>query len=105
MLWSRRSIEDRIKSAVQEAISPYISEHEAHLADCAMYRKSTKKTLKAIQRVLEVATKDRNVQHQQNLVSLRWQRALLISILLAMMGFLGSQSFTRLFAAGVPGAH
>ena len=109
MLATNKAIEQHIKTAVTEVIQPYADSQVAHEASCLEYRKGTQKKLKSIKKstqkelegirqVLQAGITERQQQHMENLKSLVYQRALLITIVLAMIGFISSQAFTRLFA-------
>jgi len=63
------------------------------------YQESTERELKSIKSTIKKAKKDRIEQHQQNVKSLVWQRGLLITILLAILGYFGSQVFNSLMVA------
>ena len=94
--------ENKIRRIAGEVVEPVKNAGEEHAIDCVAYRKDTKKELKQIKNILSEAKDDRVSQHQQNVKSLVWQRGLLITILLAIFGYLGSQVFNGLFVPHPP---
>jgi hypothetical protein len=81
----------------------------SHSNDCVQYRKTTEMALLAVREQvsavstqltvgLDAAIKARDVQHEQNAKSLRWQRGLLITILLGLLAFAGEQLWTKVYS-------
>jgi hypothetical protein len=79
-----------------------------HKDDCVQYRIATKSSVDGLRTDvgrlasqlkdgLDNAISARDDQHRQNLGALRWQRGLLVTVLLALLGFIGEQAWPRLF--------
>lgn len=101
-MFGRPTASERINAAVMDAVSQ--TRLDNHLADCLEYRRQTKEKmdelackLDEINAQFDDIASQRELQHKENLDSLKWQRRLLISILFAMLGFLGEQIWFRIF--------
>lgn len=73
---------------------------QTHADDCVQWRRSTDRRFDTLEAKIDtgfVQTADaQRQQHQQNLGSLRWQRGILITILLAILSYVGEQLATKL---------
>jgi hypothetical protein len=88
------------------------TQFEHHLRDCLEVRRETKREIKRVREgirrlyeKLDNITEARNEQHEQNIKNLWWQRGMLIAILLAILGYLGMQTFQQVFHANQIEAH
>ena len=95
--WIGHMNEEKIREIVGAVLQPFADEQVAHAAECKQYRKGTRRELKEIKKVLKNAAAARDQQHLQNLSSLKWQRNLSITMILAIVGFLSTQIFLKTF--------
>lgn len=116
LLLRRQSFADAVGAAVANAVNAGFlkqekSEIRAHLEECGEYRQKTnerlgnietttatlKEKVEGVADAIAALSEGQKEQHRQNLGSLRWQRGLLILILLSVLGFLGTQIYTRVY--------